>query len=703
MNYINILADFFWVKKNLSIAGHSIFLWIDSVIYWLASVMYDLFLKISGVRLFDNEFLGVFANRIYVFMGVIMLFFLAYSLLKAIIDPEQLSKGDKSVAKMVPNIVISLVIVGFLPTIFDYMYDLQTFILQKNIIGTLIFGNDTQTDNITDFGNYLSVTVLDGFITTESDASAETINNWETIKSDMYYYGKWTDYYKVVSVATPIYNGEMTYKIVMSTLCGGYLLFLLLTFCLDLGLRAVKLAFLQLIAPIPVIMRALPNGKKSFDSWIKSTATAYFEVFIRVLIMYMVALFAHQIFDLYKRGALGSDIIVAIVIVMGIFMFAKDAPKLITEVLGLPAGNLKMGFNDFKEKLKTGAAPLAGAAGVVGATAFGGALGLARNTFKGLDRVKKGELSAGQAFRSSIAGLASGMLHGGKGALKSKNLKEFKSNFNESADQVSENREKRYNYYATHGKNLAGVIGGRASDIRDDFNQYVGIDESPENMLKQIAYIKDLKAQESKIKEEAKGLLAKYGDNTAILEKGSKDADGKFTGDIGFKGDNQDITKALYGAYLNSGINNFKALKQAIEDEEKAGLNIEKFRRSDGTFNSGAYEEEKMQFSINMANKKSMLAQVEKKTLDRIQNNAYNISEIGLDANTEKDILQMRSAYEVSESILKEQGTEISIKNNTDAWKNLSDQLDNERKREHEITAKAEAAKRKQEARKKDS
>lgn len=697
MNYI-MLLDFLGIKKAINSGVHAIFLWIDSVVYYLASLMYDIFIKVSEVRLFDNEFLGKFANRIYVLMGVIMLFFLAYALLKAIIDPEQLSKGDKSVAKMVPNIVISLVIIGFLPTIFDYLYDFQDFILKKNIVGTLVFGTDTQNEDISKFGNYLSITTLNAFLNPENLNVASEHITWEGSMSGMYNEGTFGAYHTIVQFASEIVEGKITYKIFISTVVGIFLLYLLVSFTLDLGVRAVKLSFLQLISPIPVIMRALPNKKGTFDDWLKQTATCYFEVFIRVFIMYMLALFARQIFDI----DFGSNILVNVIIVLGIFAFAKDAPKLISDVLGLPAGNLKLGIKDKIAPTVDAAKNVAGgvrntALGVskVGGVLAAGGLGAIRNWNAASRRVKEGDLSNAQRARSVIAGATSGLYHGITGISGAKNFKDFRSGFTDSANQVSENREKRFNYYATHGKSLEGVLQGKMNDAREDFKQVIGIDESPENMLKQIAYIKELKNQEEKIKNEAKRILGKFGDNSAILEKGSTDADGKFTGDIGFKGDNQDITKALYGAYLNSGINNFKALKQTIEDEEKAG-----FRAYDGTSDYATYEREKTQFSIDMANKKSMLAQVEKKSLDRVQNNAYNLGELGI--TDTKEILEMRTAYKVAEDILKEQGKSLNIVGNTsDAWKTFNDQLDNEKIKESQISADAESLKRKQEARKK--
>ena len=67
--------------------------------------------------------------------------------------------------------------------------------------------------------------------------------------------------------------------------------YIILVYCLDLGLRAVKLAFYEIIAPLPIIVRVIPSLSKVFSSWIKATLSTYAEVFIRIAVLYF-AIFA---------------------------------------------------------------------------------------------------------------------------------------------------------------------------------------------------------------------------------------------------------------------------------------------------------------------------------------------------------------------------------------------------------------------------
>ena len=76
---------------------------IDSVVYYITSVAFKLYLAISQFELFNTSAFDDMINRTYVVIGVISLFLVAYTLLTAIINPENSSKGNKSFSKIVKN------------------------------------------------------------------------------------------------------------------------------------------------------------------------------------------------------------------------------------------------------------------------------------------------------------------------------------------------------------------------------------------------------------------------------------------------------------------------------------------------------------------------------------------------------------------------------------------------------------------------
>ena len=397
-----IMSNAVWDFVNSGI--HMVFLWIDSVIYWFASQCYQLFIKLAGTRIFEDSFFANFANRIYVILGV---FYLAYALLNAIVDPEKLTKGDKSAGKIVVNLIVSLVILGFLPTIFNYAYRLQNYILASNAIGSLILGtppqevsssNNTNNSNnvMLNYGDVLSFTVLNTFLNSENINFYVADNyTWYNFKADVLEngdYGAMVNMGKAVSTGVDALDGpnagstvRIDYKVVISTAAGIFLVYIMLSFTLDLGVRVAKFAFYQLIAPIPIIMRILPSKKGVFDKWLKQTLSVYFEVFVRVAVMYIAIYFINTIVNtntlsqFWNGGIQGK--LALVIIILGILAFAKQAPKMISDMLGIDTGGLKLGI---KDKLKAGGFFAAGSAVGAAVTSHFNPFAIARGWNKGM-------------------------------------------------------------------------------------------------------------------------------------------------------------------------------------------------------------------------------------------------------------------------------------------------------------------------------
>ena len=401
----NIVTD--WLSAQFQ----KIMLWIDSVIYWAVSMVYQLFIKLATIRLFDNEFFGDFANRIYAILGVFMLFYLAYALLNALINPDKLT-GDKGVSKVASNLVISLILLGLIPTIFDYAYRIQNYILSSNLIGAIILNTSTTNPNNTEtetgaetarneeamvrFGDSMAFVVMNAFINPDNyNVYMADDYTWFNFKADVL---ERSDYSALnglgdatVYAQNEVGNENRTdvvvdYYVVISTLVGGFLLYVIISFTLDLGVRVIKFAFCQLVAPIPIIMRAMPGKKSTFDKWLKMTLSIYFEVFVRVAIMYIAVYFIQAIVtteDIFAQFTGLQGKIALVIIILGIFAFAKQAPKMLSDMLGIESGNMKLGIG---EKLKASGflgAAIGGFGGSLVGAATGGIGGAAVSLFNG--------------------------------------------------------------------------------------------------------------------------------------------------------------------------------------------------------------------------------------------------------------------------------------------------------------------------------
>lgn len=478
----------------------SIMLWLDSVIYWFAAQCYQLFMKLSVTQIFDENFFNNFATRIYSILGVFMLFYLAYALLNALVDPDKLAKGDKSVSKIAQNLVVSLVILGLLPSIFSYAYRLQNYILSSNVIGSLIFGTPTidptveSDDSLIRYGDAISFTVLNTFLNSD-DYNVRLGNDytWYDVKYEILHDGDYSgisDLDDSIVHETTDLSGKASqditvdYKLGISSIAGLYLCYIMLSFTLDLGVRVVKLAFCQLIAPIPVVMRAVPGKNGTFDKWLKLTLSVYFEIFVRVAFMYIAVYFINglttsNVFDNFFSGGI-QGMLALVIIIMGILTFAKQAPKMISDMLGLDTGNMKLGIG---EKLKAGGFFAGGAmlgAGVTGLTR--NVISSGRNVFgrghEAFNAFRKGNIKSGfknvggaiagigSGALSTIAGGTSGMFNAYKTGKDAKGFGDMVKAAGTGANISWENKRKRENYVAANNE-VIGATRAKATEAAE--------------------------------------------------------------------------------------------------------------------------------------------------------------------------------------------------------------------------------------------
>lgn len=144
-----------------------------------------------------------------------------------------------------------------------------------------------------------------------------------------------------------------TYMPIISMIVALIFVFVLLSFTIDVAVRAVKLAVLRLIAPIPIISYMDPKGGSdgAFNAWVKALSSTYLDLFIRLAVVYFVIfliqdMIVHGVVMDVGDGVIG--VLSMIIIWIGLFIFAKQAPKFIKQVLGIKedGGKLFSGFGE---------------------------------------------------------------------------------------------------------------------------------------------------------------------------------------------------------------------------------------------------------------------------------------------------------------------------------------------------------------------
>lgn len=412
-----------WVSN----AFYGILLTIDYVIYLAINICYQLFEVVSKVEVFSTENIGVISRRIYTIIGIVMLFVFAYNIILAIVDPDSLSKGEKSVKNIVQNTIISIVLVTLFPLICEYMQIFQNHIIENNTIGNLIMGStasDSGENGQTKGALNVSVTIFTAFYH-PIDENKEPVTLTECESSSV----KLCSRYKEMAdnakngigglwnfmhdedLKDGIYDDDMEYLFPLSTIAGVVAAYLFLSFSLDLGVRAAKLGALKLIAPIPIFLRITKPKGGQFDKWFSEFTKTYLQVFERIVIINFAMLLISFVSDINifaSGGGLFINVIATVVVILGILKFAKDAPKLLEEIFSvkIPQMSIKKKLNENEYALR-GASVL----GAAGTTAVG-------NVIKGIGAGK----SVGQVIKTGFGGLIGG---GRQGWVQSRGLNDI--------------------------------------------------------------------------------------------------------------------------------------------------------------------------------------------------------------------------------------------------------------------------------------
>lgn len=424
----------------------NLFLVLDLGVYWLVDQAYWLFSMLSEASVFTQSQIESFANRIYVLISIIMLFKLGFSFISYVVNPDSFTDKQKGGVALIKKIVITMALLVSVPTIFNEAYYLQKIIFQNNVIEKVLLGDSSvqsddsnnnkslstyafltffkPTDYIKECRNYEGLSISSECETRLNTADT-TAGNPGTAYSEVLktYNIQLIRQLEIVNAqgatATKgndnFYRSEtfylFDYNYPISTVVGVFLAWIMIGFCLDLAVRSVKLSFLQIIAPIPIILSLSPQQKNNtLANWGKECVSTWASLFIRVLV---VTFALSLIITINTDGGIFSFVtggtnkfsIVTVFVMLGILLFAKEFPKLLEDILGIKGAG-KMTFNAFK---KLGSVPLVGGLATAGATALGGAgmiagraaWGTVKSVFKGVGSGIRGE-KFGTGFKEGM-------------------------------------------------------------------------------------------------------------------------------------------------------------------------------------------------------------------------------------------------------------------------------------------------------------
>lgn len=431
---------------------------IDKLVFSLLSWIIEGIFNLSSLAV-NVDFVQSIYKRIYIILAIFMVFKLTFSFLKYLVSPDAMTDKEQGVGKLAARVVTMVVMLIAFPilvfqpvkgmgnrTILQILQDGVVKTLPRIILGTKIDeSKDSSSEiNAKSNGEQLALSMLKSFYYPsvcpggaaedkkyESECNSYFQGGSGSVQMEIASEGIWSGGTGITEIKSLSDFEESVkeqlakssdkayawnYMWPLTTITGILLIVIMLGISIDVAVRAFKLIILQMMAPIPIMSYIDPKASKdgAFNAWLKSFVSTYIDLFVKLGTVYLIlllaqALFSDQLFAKTDFKGL-SFLYVRVFLIIGLFQFAKSAPKFIKDALGI-----KDNGGGFMDSLKT----LGAAAGLAGGAVLGGIGGMASGIAAAKASGSKNPLTYLNKFvGGGLAGIGRGGIHGAKGAAK---------------------------------------------------------------------------------------------------------------------------------------------------------------------------------------------------------------------------------------------------------------------------------------------
>lgn len=379
---MNIL-DFLGIGRAIEHGFRTLMFILCDGVYRLIYLTFYIFEKLGSARIIEDT-QGI-VNRISLIIGLFMVFRVTFAFFQYIVDPDAMLDKKKGAANIIKKIIISIVLLGSTSTLFNLAFKAQDLIIDNQIIGKIIFNSSSSNgydsdslystpENSSTFGGRLSAEVFSAFYRLNPEASPkdsdqEDCKTWLTNDDGNSGYSKLKEKiaqnkgalsgYKNSPAAICLNEQDSSDEYIVDFDAGGFLalafgiavLYTIFIFTIQVSVRVIQLAYLQIIAPIPIIMYITPKGDEQLKKWGQQCSTTFLDFFMRCTIIYFAILVIQNIWEtgfigkLLSAGTESSNgwetMYVGVIMIIAVLTFAKKVPNLIKEIfpsLGGAAG-----------------------------------------------------------------------------------------------------------------------------------------------------------------------------------------------------------------------------------------------------------------------------------------------------------------------------------------------------------------------------
>ena len=349
------------ILLDLSVDGILRNIWASlcQLIYKLVAFLYELFMNVAKVKLLTQDDIKPIYQRITLILAIVMVFYVSFEVVKYIISPDTITDKEKGASGVVKRMIIVVVLIAMVPTMFEKAYDVQNLIFENQLFSKILLGK--QNTSMSSYGRTFAADLFGMFYYIDDDI-------WTKDKLDGECDGADCDMIVTLNLGMLSSTGEMpfihigladegkttipgdvkdrelyyiTFDGLLAVGVGIFVCWMLIMYTIDAGTRVAQLAFLQIIAPIPIIGYLSPKKDGIFQKWTKQCLSTYLDLFIRVSVIYFILLLCGIVSNAYHDGTLFANIsnssrtmevFIYIALIMGLLAFAKRAPEMVKEL-----------------------------------------------------------------------------------------------------------------------------------------------------------------------------------------------------------------------------------------------------------------------------------------------------------------------------------------------------------------------------------
>ena len=375
----------------------ALFAFLDFIVYFVIELLFRAVFNLSNFELYGMY--EEIMDRVYVILGIFMLFKVTISLITYLVNPDKINDKEQGVGKLTTRVITVLIMLIGLPTFFSLMTEAQNKLLPvvpRVIIGT---ANTLSSEDVSGISSNMALTMIQGFAHVKDGCSNTPVENLSGFLAHI------NDSCESSEGSTQGNSKAYAYDYlpIISTITGAIMIYVVFSLCISVSIRAFKLIILRSIAPIPVLSYIDPKSSKDgpFAAWRKTFFSTWAELFINLGIIYFVVyiidymLSGDAYLGFFDNVGIIDGIFLLAFIIVGLLMFAKQAPKFVMDALGIKSkGN-------FTRMLGLGAAAVG-----MGGTIASGIRN--RNNYSN----EHGGLTLGKQFRNIGASLFNGAMSG---------------------------------------------------------------------------------------------------------------------------------------------------------------------------------------------------------------------------------------------------------------------------------------------------